>query len=70
MPSAATLARATNSRATSAPAAVGRIADDQGGIRAAGESAARKLRRSRPTVTVMGPLDGVEDYDRIAARLA
>jgi predicted Zn-dependent peptidase len=30
---------------------------------------ARRLRAARPTVTALGPLDGVEDYDRIAARL-
>jgi predicted Zn-dependent peptidase len=46
---------------------VGRIAEiDAAAVR----NAARKLRRSRPTVTVMGPLAGVEDYERIAARLA
>lgn len=31
---------------------------------------ARRLRRSRPTVAAIGPIDRLEDYDRIAARLA
>ena len=31
---------------------------------------ARRLRASRPTVAALGPIDRLEDYDRIAARLA
>jgi predicted Zn-dependent peptidase len=37
---------------------------------AAVRSAARRLRLKPPTVTALGPLDGLEDYDRIAARLS
>ncbi len=33
-------------------------------------AAARRLRRSRPTVAALGPIDRLEDYDRIVERLA
>lgn len=31
---------------------------------------ARRLRASRPTVAALGPLSGLESYERIAARLS
>jgi len=37
---------------------------------AAVRRAALRLRLKPPTVTALGPLDGLEDYDRIAARLS
>ena len=37
---------------------------------AAVRSAALRLRRKPPTVTALGPVDGLEDYDRIVARLS
>jgi predicted Zn-dependent peptidase len=37
---------------------------------AAVRSAARRLRLKPPTVTALGPLDGLEDYDRIVSRLS
>ncbi|MCG5240382.1 M16 family metallopeptidase [Azospirillum doebereinerae] len=33
-------------------------------------NAAQRLRRSRPTVAALGPIDRLEDYDRIVERLA
>ncbi|MBP2226996.1 putative Zn-dependent peptidase [Azospirillum agricola] len=38
--------------------------------RASVVNAAQRLRRSRPTVAALGPIDRLEDYDRIAERLA
>ena len=37
---------------------------------AAVRSAALRLRLKPPTVTALGPLDGLEDYDRIVSRLS